>query len=78
MSEVEKLVRMDIWFYNLPASWQEEITGIMRADYNVDSDAETYDDDVCYEFFDNSVAEWWDSHTYEEKLAIFEREGGEI
>ena len=62
---------LDIWFYNLPAAWQEEITGISRADYNVDIN-ETWDE--CYEFFDNAVAGWWDDQDYETKLKIYERE----
>lgn len=69
-----KEIELDIWFYNLPASWQEEITGISRSHYGVDADAETYDDDICYEYFDNAVAGWWDDQDYETKVAIYEKE----
>ena len=65
-----KEIELDIWFYNLPAVWQEEITGIKLTDYSANEDEENPD----YEYFDNAVADWWDSHDYDEKLAIYERE----
>ena len=53
-------IELDEWFFNLPFCLQEEITGIkfMRD----------------YELFDDSVAEWWDNHDYDEKLDIYESE----
>lgn len=67
-------IYLDLWFYDLPACWQEEITGITREHYNVGSDAESPDDDICYEFFDNAVAGWWDEQDYDTKLTIYTRE----
>lgn len=69
-----KEIDLDIWFYDLPACWQEEITGIQRSHYDVDTDAESPDDDICYEFFDNAVAGWWNDLDYETKLSIYEKE----
>ena len=63
-------IELDIWFYDLPASWQEEITGISLTDYNATDDPQ----DPDYEYFDNAVADWWDSHDYDGKLAIYVRE----
>ena len=57
-----KEIDLDIWFYDLPACWQEEITGINLSHYG------------DYEFFDNAVSEWWDCLDYNEKLAIYEKE----
>ena len=57
---------LDDWFFNLDASWQMDITGIyMNEDTATDAD---------YERFDNAVAQWWDEHSYEEKLAIIQNE----
>lgn len=63
-------IELDLWFYDLPASWQEEITGISLADYDATDDPQ----DPDYEYFDNAVADWWDSHDYDGKLAIYVRE----
>ena len=63
-------IELDLWFYDLPASWQEEITGISLGHYNATDDPQ----DPDYEYFDNAVADWWDSHDYDEKLAIYVRE----
>ena len=72
-----KEIELDIWFYDLPAGWQEEITGIKLSDYGVtDENDGTYEADPCYEFFDNAVSYWWDCLDYDEKLAIYEREEG--
>lgn len=65
-----KEIELDIWFYDLPAFWQEEITGIKLTDYFATDDPK----DPDYEYFDNAVADWWDSHDYAEKLTIYERE----
>lgn len=65
-----KEVNLDLWFFDLPACWQESITGISLAHYDATDDPT----DPDYQYFDNAVAEWWDSHSYEAKLAIYERE----
>ena len=65
-----KEIELDIWFYDLPAAWQEEITGIKLTDYSATDDPK----DPDYEYFDNAVADWWDSHNFDEKLAIYIRE----
>lgn len=62
MNEIE----LDNWFFNLPADWQSDITKVP-----IDMDTAT---DAVYEKFDSAMEDWWDSHTYEEKLAIYERE----
>ena len=70
-----KEIDLDIWFYDLPACWQEEITGIKLSHYGVtDENDGTYEADPYYEFFDNAVSEWWDCLDYNEKLAIYEKE----
>ena len=75
-----KEIELDVWFYNLPAGWQEEISGIKLSDYWVtDENDGTYEDDdpyydYYYEFFDNAVSYWWDCLDYDEKLAIYNRE----
>ena len=65
-----KEIDLDIWFYDLPAAWQEEITGIKLTDYSATDDPK----DPDYEYFDNAVADWWDELFYEEKWYIYERE----
>ena len=65
-----KEIELDIWFYDLPAAWQEEITGIKLTDYSATDDPK----DPDYEYFDNAVADWWDELLYEEKRYIYERE----
>lgn len=65
-----KEIELDIWFYDLPAAWQEEITGINLTDYSATDDPK----DPDYEYFDNAVANWWDELDYADKLAIYERE----
>lgn len=62
MNEIE----LDNWFFNLPTCWQSEITHI-----SINEDTATTTDYVRFDF---AITEWWDSHTYEEKLAIYERE----
>ena len=70
-----KEIDLDIWFYNLPARHQEEITGISLSHYGVTDEIDgTYTADPCYEYFDNAVADWWNELLYEEKLFIYERE----
>ena len=59
-------ILLDLWFFNLPACWQSKITGIF-IDENEVTDAD-------YEEFDGAVADWWDSHDYEEKLDVYIRE----
>lgn len=59
-------IELDDWFFNLPARWQMDITGIY-----MNEDLAT---DITYERFDNAVTEWWDSHSYEEKLCIYKNE----
>lgn len=63
-------IDLDLWFYDLPACWQEEITGIRLTDYFATDDPK----DPCYEFFDNAVSYWWDCLDYDEKLAIYKNE----
>lgn len=53
------------WFFNLPASWQEEITGIHLPEDATDAD---------YEKFDDAVADWWDELTNDEKVRIYKTE----
>ena len=61
-----KEIELDEWFFNLPAYWQSEITGIA-----IDEDtATTYN----YEMFDDAAAEWWDNLDYEEKQEIYNNE----
>lgn len=55
---------LDRWFFDLPACWQSEITGIP---FDEDG-ASTYD----YEVFDDAVTEWWDSLDYEDKLEVYQ------
>lgn len=70
-----KEIDLDLWFYDLPADWQEEISGITREHYGITEENDgTPEADVCYEFFDNAVGDWWDTHTYEEKLAIYQEQ----
>lgn len=59
-------IELDDWFFNIEASWQMDITGIF-----INEDTAT---DLTYERFDNAVADWWDSHDYDEKLAIYKNE----
>ena len=59
-------IELDDWFFNLPACWQMDITGIY-----INEDLAT---DATYEKFDNAVADWWDDHSYEEKLYIYKTE----
>ena len=59
-------VLIDNWFFSLPACWQMDITGIY-----MDEDTATETD---YILFDLEVTDWWDSHDYAEKLAIFKVE----
>lgn len=61
-----KEIELDDWFFCLPAGHQMDITGIY---FNEDTAI-----DETYDAFDNAVADWWDSHDYDEKLAIYERE----
>lgn len=65
-----KEIELDIWFYDLPAAWQEEITGINLTDYSATDDPK----DPDYEYFNNAVSYWWDCLDYAEKLAIYEIE----
>ena len=76
MEQVQlKEIELDVWFFNLPAQWQEEITGIKLSDYGVtDENNGTYEADPYYEFFDNAVAGWWDNLNYEKKLSIYKNE----
>ena len=70
-----KEIELDIWFYDLPACWQEEITGITREHYGLtDENDGTPEGDACYEFFDNAVADWWNDQDYETKLKIYKGE----
>lgn len=63
-----KEVELDNWFFSLPACWQMDITAIyINEDFATDAD---------YEKFDNAIAEWWDSLTHDEKVAIYENEEG--
>jgi hypothetical protein len=61
-----KEVELDNWFFNLPVSWQMEITAIY-----INEDVAT---DADYERFDLAVSEWWDDLDYEDKLAIYKSE----
>lgn len=61
-----KEVELDNWFFNLPVSWQMEITAIY-----INEDVAT---DVDYDKFDRAVEEWWDDLDYEDKLAIYKSE----
>ena len=61
-----KEVELDNWFFNLPVSWQMEITAIC-----INEDVAT---DADYERFDLAVSEWWDDLDYEDKLAIYKSE----
>lgn len=70
-----KEIDLDIWFFDLPACWQEKITGITREHYGITYENDgTPEADACYERFDNTVADWWDSQDYETKLEIYEHE----
>jgi hypothetical protein len=57
-----KEIDLDIWFFNLPACVQSELTGI-----TIDEDTATETD---YVRFDLAVTDWWDSHDFQEKLQI--------
>lgn len=57
---------LDNWFFNLPVSWQMDITAIY-----INEDVAT---DADYERFDLAVSEWWDDLDYEDKLAIYKNE----
>lgn len=59
-------IKLDDWFFSLPACEQMEITGIH---FNEDTAI-----DETYDAFDNAVADWWDSHDYDEKLSIYKKE----
>lgn len=61
-----KEVELDNWFFNLPVSWQMDITAIY-----INEDVAT---DADYERFDLAVSEWWDDLDYEDKLAIYKSE----
>ena len=58
-----KEIDLDIWFFNLPACLQSEITGIVIDEDN----ATTYD----YEVFDDAVAEWWDNLDFDRKMDVY-------
>ena len=62
----DKEIELDNWFFNLPACTQMDITGIF-----IDEDKAT---DLAYEQFDDFVADWWNSHDYNEKLMIYKNE----
>lgn len=61
-----KEVELDNWFFNLPVSWQMEITAIY-----INEDVAT---DADYGKFDRAVEEWWDDLDYDDKLAIYKSE----
>lgn len=68
-------IYLDIWFYDLPSDWQEDISHIKKSDYGITDDIEgTEECDQYYEYYDNAVSYWWDSLSYETKLAIYEKE----
>ena len=60
---------IDNWFFDLPAFWQSEITGIA-----IDEDNAT---DADYEDFDDAISDWWYNLDYTEKIRIYEEEEGE-
>ena len=57
-------IDLDSWFFDLPAVYESELSGIP-----IDEDNAT---DADYEAFDLAVTEWWDGLWYEEKLKIYE------
>lgn len=70
-----KGIELDLWFFALASVRQEEITGIKRVDYGITDEIDgTCACDYLYEEFDEDVAYWWDSHDYEQKLAIYLKE----
>ena len=59
-------MKLDGWFFNLPACAQMDITGIF-----INEDTAT---DTDYVRFDLAVTDWWDELSYGEKLAIYKNE----